>query len=149
MLDEPTSGLDAIARRHVWETLTKIVREGRTIILTTHIMEEAEIVSDKLAIINKGKLVAEGTLEEIKSLSKEKFRVVLEGRLENNDLFGDGYRTVKFGNKSIVFFKSLDESLKVVRKALAKGLRAEASPITLEDVFVDLVGSGSIEDQNH
>jgi len=149
MLDEPTSGLDAIARRHVWETLTKIVKDGKTIILTTHIMEEAEMVSDRLAIINKGKLIAEGTREEIKSLSKERFRVVLEGRIENNGLFGDGYRVAKFGNKSIVFFNSLDESLKVVERALAKGLKAEASPITLEDVFVDLVGSELVGGQNH
>ena len=79
MLDEPTSGLDAVARRKVWAVLTEMVENGTTILLTTHIMEEAEMISDRLAIVNKGEVIAQGTVEEIKALSKERFRVVVEG----------------------------------------------------------------------
>jgi len=69
MLDEPTSGLDAVARRGVWSALRDLVREGRTILLTTHMMEEAEMVSDRLGIINKGEVIAKGRIEEIKALT--------------------------------------------------------------------------------
>jgi ABC-2 type transport system ATP-binding protein len=81
LLDEPTSGLDAVARRKVWAVLRELVEQGRTILLTTHMMEEAEMLSDRLAIINQGNVVVEGTLEEVKALAKEKFRVVVRETL--------------------------------------------------------------------
>jgi len=140
MLDEPTSGLDAIARRKVWGVLREMVEQGKTILLTTHIMEEAEIVSDKLAIINKGELIAQGTVEEIKSLTKEKFRVMVEGNLKVLEKFSNNHSSVSFGSKRVIYVDNGDEAIELVRKALKNGLKAEASPITLEDVFVKLVG---------
>ena len=137
MLDEPTSGLDAVARRGVWSTLRDMVREGKTILLTTHMMEEAEMVSDRLAIVNKGSVVATGRLEEIKALTPEKYRVVVEGQFEKLSDYGE---VVKLGDRNIVYVKTQDEALEVLRIALKMGLRAEASPVTLEDVFVELVG---------
>ena len=140
MLDEPTSGLDAIARRKVWGALREMVEQGKTILLTTHIMEEAEIVSDRLAIINKGELIAQGTVEEIKSLTKEKFRVMVEGNLKVLEKFSNNHSSVSFGSKRVIYVDNGDEAIELVRKALKNGLKAEASPITLEDVFVKLVG---------
>jgi ABC-2 type transport system ATP-binding protein len=140
LLDEPTSGLDAVARRKVWAVLRELVEQGRTILLTTHIMEEAEMISDRLAIINKGKVIAEGAVEEIKGLAKEKFRVVIEGNLHGTKLLQSNNRTVKFGDKQIIYLKDEDEAIELVKTALKKGLKAETAPITLEDVFVKLVG---------
>ncbi|MBS7608533.1 ABC transporter ATP-binding protein [Candidatus Bathyarchaeota archaeon] len=140
MLDEPTSGLDAVARRKVWSVLREMVEQGKTILLTTHIMEEAEMVSDRLAIINKGQLVAQGTVEEIKSLAEEKFRVVVEGSPNLLEKFANNYSSVSFGSKRVIYVNSGDEAIELVRKALKSGLKAEAAPITLEDVFVKLVG---------
>jgi ABC-2 type transport system ATP-binding protein len=140
LLDEPTSGLDAVARRKVWTVLREMVEQGKTILLTTHIMEEAEMLSDRIAILDKGNLVAEGTLEEIRGLTKEKFRVVIEGNAKQNNPETEGYRTVKFGNKQIVYVEDDDGALELVRAALKKGLKAEAARVTLEDVFVELVG---------
>jgi ABC-2 type transport system ATP-binding protein len=137
MLDEPTSGLDAVARRGVWSALRDMVQEGKTILLTTHIMEEAEMVSDRLAIINKGNVVANGSLEEIKRLAKERFRVVVSGKLNS---LSANYEVVTLGDKHIIYVNGEDEALELVRKVLKKGLKAEAAPITLEDVFVKLVG---------
>jgi len=137
MLDEPTSGLDAVARRGVWSTLRDMVDEGKTILLTTHMMEEAEIVSDRLAIINKGNLVAVGRLDEIKALTKEKYRVVIEGKFERMSDFAE---VVKLGDRSIVYVKTQDEALELLKTTLKMNLRAEAAPVTLEDVFVKLVG---------
>jgi ABC-2 type transport system ATP-binding protein len=139
LLDEPTSGLDAVARRKVWAVLRELVLQGTTILLTTHIMEEAEMLSDRLAIIDRGNLIAEGTTDEIKGLAKEKFRVVVEGKLHDLSLNKNNH-TSKFGNKEIVYVEDEDEALEIVRTALKKGVRAEAARITLEDVFVKLVG---------
>ncbi|MEM3730334.1 MAG: ABC transporter ATP-binding protein [Candidatus Bathyarchaeia archaeon] len=140
MLDEPTSGLDVVARRKVWAALREMVEQGKTIVLTTHIMEEAEMVSDRLAIINKGEVISQGTTEEIKGLIKEKYRVVVEGNLKALESTINNTASVKFGNKQIIYLKDGDEAIELVRKALKRGLKAEASPVTLEDVFVKLVG---------
>jgi ABC-2 type transport system ATP-binding protein len=137
MLDEPTSGLDAVARRGVWSALRDMVRDGKTILLTTHIMEEAEMVSDRLAIIDHGNVVAQGSPEKIKRLAKERFRVVVKGEMKSLAM---GHEVAKLGDKQIVYVNSEDEALELVRTALEKGLNAEASPITLEDAFVKLVG---------
>ncbi len=64
-LDEPTTGLDPKARREVWDVIKGLRAEGRTIILTTHYMEEAEVLSDRLAIMNGGKFIALGTPNEV------------------------------------------------------------------------------------
>ena len=140
MLDEPTSGLDAVARRNVWAVLREMIEQGKTILLTTHIMEEAEMVSDRLVIMHMGTAIAEGTPEEIKRLAKEKFRVVVEGDLNSLGLVENGNRVVKFGSKWIVYVRDEDEALEIVGTALKKELKAETAPVTLEDVFVKLVG---------
>lgn len=140
MLDEPTSGLDAVARRNVWAVLREMVEQGKTILLTTHIMEEAEMVSDRLSIIHKGVVIAEGIPDEIKRLAKERFRVVLEGDVKCLGLQENNNRTVKFGSKYVIYAKDEDEAIELVGKALKKGLKAETAPVTLEDVFVKLVG---------
>lgn len=138
LLDEPTSGLDALARRKVWTVLRELVAQGKTILLTTHIMEEAEMLSDRLAIIDNGKVVAEGTVEEIKNLTREKFRIVIEGNSDSD--LSDGKRAVKFGSKQIIYVEDANEALELVRDALKKGVKAETSNVTLEDVFVQIVG---------
>ena len=64
-LDEPTTGLDPRARREVWEVLQGLKKKGKTVILTTHYMEEAELLADRVAIISKGKIIAMGSPEEL------------------------------------------------------------------------------------
>ncbi len=140
MLDEPTSGLDVVARRSVWAVLREMVEKGKTILLTTHIMEEAEMVSDRLAIIHKGLVIANGTPEQIKGLAKERFRVVVEGDLKALGLAVNGNHVAKFGSKSIIYVKDEDEAIDLVGRSLKNGLKAETAAVTLEDVFVKLVG---------
>lgn len=137
MLDEPTSGLDAVARRGVWSALRDLVKDGKTILLTTHMMEEAEMVSDRLAIVNKGSVVACGTPEEIKGLVQERFRVVVNGEFKELPSLGE---VAKLGDRNIVYLKSQDETIDLLKACLKMNLRAEASPVTLEDVFIKLVG---------
>jgi len=145
MLDEPTSGLDAVARRGVWSALRDMVKEGKTILLTTHMMEEAEMVSDRLAIIDKGNVIATGRLDQIKALTQEKYRVVVEGVFERLSDYGE---VAKLGDRNIVYVKTQNEVLELLKITLKMNLRAEASPVTLEDVFVKLVG-GINNHENH
>ena len=67
MLDEPLTGLDAAAARQVKDILTDRVRAGATIIMTTHILEVAERLADRIGIIARGKMIAEGTLDELRA----------------------------------------------------------------------------------
>jgi ABC-2 type transport system ATP-binding protein len=67
ILDEPLTGLDAAAAREVKDLLQERARNGATVILTTHILEVAERIADRIGIIARGKLLAEGTLEELRS----------------------------------------------------------------------------------
>jgi ABC-2 type transport system ATP-binding protein len=137
MLDEPTSGLDAVARRGVWSTLRELIGKRKTILLTTHMMEEAEMISDRLAIVNKGSVIACGRPDEIKALVKERFRVVISGEFKQVSSYGE---TARLGDRNIVYLKTQDEAIDLMKESLKMNLRAEASPVTLEDVFVRLVG---------
>ena len=71
-LDELTTGLDAVARREVWRTLKQLKERGLTTVLTTHYMEEAEALCDRVCIIKSGKKVAEGTIDEIITASGQR-----------------------------------------------------------------------------
>jgi ABC-2 type transport system ATP-binding protein len=67
LLDEPTVGLDVEARRGLWEQIRKLVQRGKTVLLTTHYLEEADALADRVAVINRGEIIAEGTPAEIKA----------------------------------------------------------------------------------
>ena len=149
-LDEPTTGLDPQARRAVWEVIRKLKGEGRTIMLTTHYLEEAEELADRVAIMNHGRIVAMGTTEQIVSRygSGQKMVVKAKGDLlgylkENTRLQveGDGgFVTVRLRDKedAMVALGAIEESgtswgdLTVKRDSL-------------EDVFLRLVGEEARE----
>jgi ABC-2 type transport system ATP-binding protein len=71
-LDEPTVGLDVEARRALWEEIRGLVERGKTVLLTTHYLEEADALADRIAVINQGEIIAEGTPAEIKSQTSGK-----------------------------------------------------------------------------
>jgi ABC-2 type transport system ATP-binding protein len=66
-LDEPTVGLDVEARRLLWQQIRKLVNHGKTVLLTTHYLEEADALADRVVVINRGEIIAEGTPDEIKA----------------------------------------------------------------------------------
>ena len=83
-LDEPTTGLDPQARRTMWAVIRSLKREGRSILLTTHYLEEAQILADKVAIMNKGKIIAAGSPEElIDKYGSGKRQVMVSDTLED------------------------------------------------------------------
>jgi ABC-2 type transport system ATP-binding protein len=137
-LDEPTTGLDPIIRRQIWASLRRMVESGRTIVLTTHLMEEAEMVSDKIAVVDHGSLVASGTPNEIKGTVRAKARVVLKGN--GGDGFSSYGELVKLGDREILYLDDPLDANEIVSKSLSRGLSAEVSPVTMEDVFYKLLG---------
>ncbi len=97
-LDEPTTGLDPQARRHLWELIEKVRDRGISVVMTTHYMDEAEILCDRIAVMDNGKIIAEDTPKNlIKSLLKRGFKKeqhVEQANLEDVfiDLTGKGLR---------------------------------------------------------
>ena len=83
-LDEPTTGLDPQARRTMWSVIRSLKREGRSILLTTHYLEEAQILADKVAIMNKGRIIAAGSPAElIDKYGSGKRQVMVSDTLED------------------------------------------------------------------
>lgn len=83
ILDEPTAGVDVELRRSMWDYLTKLTEQGITILLTTHYLEEAEKLAKHVAIINKGEIVANGTMAEVLALHDGKESGYGGGKLED------------------------------------------------------------------
>ena len=138
-LDEPSIGLDPVNRRRVWEQLTRLKREGRTIVLTTHYMDEAEALSDRLVIISRGKLVAQGTPQSVKaSFTNRSARVDVYSRFTEKELEPYG-RVVTIAGRYRVMTDA-DGAKRLGEEAVAREASIAMGPVSLDDVFVDIVG---------
>jgi len=138
-LDEPSIGLDPVNRRRVWEQLTRLKQEGRTIVLTTHYMDEAETLSDRLVIISRGKIVAQGTPQSVKaSFTNRSARVDVYSEFTEKELEAYG-RVVKVAGRYRVITDTSDAK-RLGDEAVARGASIAIGPVSLDDVFVDIVG---------
>ena len=144
-LDEPTTGLDALARRDVWSAVEEAAKEGRTVLLTTHYLEEAQLLSNHIAILNEGKILAVGTLDELVARVRWPFRVALTGRGITEAEVATYGESTAVGDTRIVF-TNRGGAEDLTRLSLARGVRAVAGPVTLEDLFIQLVG-GSVDEE--
>lgn len=143
-LDEPTVGLDVEARRLLWGQIRALVRAGKTIFLTTHYMQEAEELADRIVVINRGSIVADGKIGEIKNrISGARIRCISRLRVEDvQSLPGVRSAQIERGFLEI----QADSADAVVRDLLRldPGLSGiEISKAGLEEVFLDLTQSGS------
>jgi ABC-2 type transport system ATP-binding protein len=151
LLDEPTTGLDPEARRAVWSAIDRLRRHRRGILLTTHYIEEAEHLADRVVIISGGRFLATGTVEEIRR------RATYRGRLEIADVdrlkpearaFVDELRrrwhVAYRRNGTLVRFQIPDpfstETVRVLARLTELGARASLAPASLEDAYLGLVG---------
>ena len=145
-LDEPTIGLDPVSRRQVWSAIKDWKSRGRSILLTTHYMDEAEMLSDYIVIIEKGAIVAQGTIHELRKVIPQNIRVDIA--CDGLDLDGlKSYGSVVetgVGTLRIFTFESAVRELSDL--ALRKNLPFTVSSVTLDDVFVHLVGNGIGDD---
>lgn len=152
LLDEPTTGLDPQARHVVWERLYQLKRRGATLLLTTHYMDEAERLCDRLVVMDKAKIVAEGSPREL--IERYSTREVLELRFSDE---------VRDRQELINRLKTLEERVeelpdrvqiysadgeRTLQRVHALGSPLESSVVrrsTLEDVFLRITGRGLIE----
>ncbi len=144
-LDEPTLGLDVQSRRHLWELIRSLRREGVTILLTTHYMEEAEELSDRVAIIDRGKIIAEGTPAELVSkLGGERIHIEMPSPEEAERLASElaeaGWQARAAGTEVVVTVPSAAEALPRLAPYLGGAREIRISKPNLEEVFLELTG---------
>jgi ABC-2 type transport system ATP-binding protein len=137
-LDEPTLGMDPFARRQVWQVIRRAVRHGSTVLLTTHYLDEAEQLSEELAVIEDGRILYRGTAAALKA------RLHREVRLE----FGPGLTVEElapFGRvftdrTRVILLTSRGAVRELTDLALERGSEVTMGPVTLEEAFLELVG---------
>ncbi|MFA7243896.1 MAG: ABC transporter ATP-binding protein [Patescibacteria group bacterium] len=153
-LDEPTTGLDPLARRNLWDIILKIKSQGKTIILTTHYMEEAEKLCDRIAIMERGKILAIGTVHELILKVNNPFRIQfvaagIPANIEKN-IRGCCGEFVKFDGKTDHYElqlknrKDLKTALSEIEKINYEDLLVTRA--SLEELFIELTGK-AIEDE--
>jgi lipooligosaccharide transport system ATP-binding protein len=150
MADEPTTGLDPQARHLLWERLYRLKQRGATLIITTHYMDEAEQLCDRLVVMDKAKIVAEGspreliekysTREVVELRFSEVVRASLNGRLAE---FAD--RVEELPDRHLLYTDDGEAALERVHQ---RGIVIDSALVrraTLEDVFLRLTGRSLIE----
>ncbi len=142
LLDEPTTGLDPQARHALWDRLYRLKQQGVTLVLTTHYMDEAEQLCDRLVIMDQAKIVAEGSPRQLIERFVEREVVELRFGTQNGrpslDDLGDHVETLQ--DRIVI---GADDGDAVVDQVHARGLRPETVLVrrsTLEDVFLRLTG---------
>ncbi|HSX53133.1 MAG TPA: ATP-binding cassette domain-containing protein [Patescibacteria group bacterium] len=157
-LDEPTTGLDPRTRLDLWETIRQLVREGTSILLTTQYLEEADELADKIAVIDRGKLIAEGTSSQLKARMGGD---VIEFELENAKQKDKALQAVSSVSKKAPTYDEATNTVTVPvgsdgSRKLAEVVRkldqASVAPHTLslhqpslDDVFLTLTGNKASE----
>lgn len=139
-LDEPTLGLDPVSRRAIWNDILNLKREGKTILLTTHYMEEAETLADYLYIMNKGKVISEGRVGDIiSSIGFDTAVYIMTDSSSAGEKLSQ-YEYEQVGNKFLVKVRDKNELYDIVRLAVENGYIITIKQPSLEDVFIKLVG---------
>jgi ABC-2 type transport system ATP-binding protein len=147
-LDEPTTGLDPAARRSVWDLVQKLQGQGKTILLTTHYMEEAEVLCDRLAVMDHGKILAMGTVNELVAnrFKDRSVRFDEIASITDEQLTGlPGVESIKHDDgETVLYTQDVPATIGGVL-ALTEALGVEPGNLgirrpTLEDLFLDLTG---------
>ena len=139
-LDEPTTGLDPQARRNFWELVQSIKAQRKTILLTTHYMEEAEVLCDEIAIVDRGRIIAQGPP---KRLLKEHFAEVLL-ELPRQELPASArhlpLQYIEASDRVEISTDDLDGTLRTLIAAQVPLRNLRIRPANLEDLFLELTG---------
>lgn len=150
LLDEPTTGLDPQARHILWDRLFRLKEQGVTLVITTHYMDEAEQLCDRLMVMDKGKIMAEGSPAEL--IKKYSSKEVLEVRFgsDNNltvaeKLKGIGERLEVLPDRILVYAESGEKCLEQIVKLGLEPVTSLVRRSSLEDVFLRLTGRTLVE----
>jgi ABC-2 type transport system ATP-binding protein len=149
-LDEPTIGLDPVSRRQVWSIIKDWKNKGITIVLTTHYMDEAEMLSDSIFIIDEGRVVSKGNMNDLRNTLNYKIRIDINISKDYNvydlrNFINSFGKTISMSSDSIRLF-TYENNLREISDILVRNnLSFSVSPITLDDIFVNLVGGADME----
>ncbi|MDJ0376329.1 ABC transporter ATP-binding protein [Cryobacterium sp. PH31-L1] len=150
LLDEPTTGLDPQARHILWDRLFRLKEQGTTLLLTTHYMDEAEQLCDRLVVVDKGRIMAEGSPADL--IRRYSSREVLEvrfGSTQNSEVAGrlEGYgeRVDVLPDRILVYSDSGENELERMTAAGLHPITSLVRRSSLEDVFLRLTGRNLIE----
>ncbi|MCI4328741.1 MAG: ABC transporter ATP-binding protein [Thermoplasmata archaeon] len=144
-LDEPTLGMDPFARRQVWAVIRGAIRHGSTVLLTTHYLDEAEALSQELAVIDGGKILYRGTAEALKATIHRELRLQFYGGFTEAELAP--YGKVLLERDRIVLLTGRESVKELTELALARGIEMNVGRVTLEEAFLELVGRGIEEEE--
>ncbi|MDP3147754.1 MAG: ABC transporter ATP-binding protein [Ignavibacteria bacterium] len=143
-LDEPTDGVDPIGRKEIRNVLLTLKEQGKTIFLNSHLLSEVELITDRVAILHKGKIIREGNVHELTS-RKEEYRIIVDSELESklNESLKEKYELQKISSSTYLI--RVDEQRPV--NDFVDQLRSHGISIkemaqeknSLEDVFISLV----------
>jgi ABC-2 type transport system ATP-binding protein len=144
-LDEPTDGVDPIGRKEIRDMLSELKSQGKTIFVNSHLLSEVELISDRVAILNKGELITEGTVEDI-TTNKELYRISFENSIPENILSSSlkDYTLNAVENHSSYTLKvnniaSLNQFIDDARKAELNIRSIVPQKSSLEDMFISLI----------
>ena len=150
LLDEPTTGLDPQARHVLWDRLYRLKQRGVTLVLTTHYMDEAEQLCDRLVVMDQGRIVAEGSPRQL--IEQYSPREVLELRYPAGtneerapDVFGIGHRHEVLPDRVLIY---ADDGEAALAEVHARGSQPESALVrrsSLEDVFLRLTGRSLVD----
>jgi lipooligosaccharide transport system ATP-binding protein len=150
MLDEPTTGLDPQARHILWDRLFRLKEQGVTLVITTHYMDEAEQLCDRLMVMDKGKIMAEGSPADL--IKKYSSKEVLEVRFgsDNNaqvakELEGIGERLEILPDRILIYAENGEKCLEQIIKKNLHPVTSLVRRSSLEDVFLRLTGRTLVE----
>lgn len=150
LLDEPTTGLDPQARHILWDRLFRLKEEGATLVLTTHYMDEAEQLCDRLIVMDKGEIKAEGSPADL--IREYSSREVLEVRFGSERNVAIGQQLEQFAERIEVLPDRIllyaDDGEQVLEKLIAANLHPVTSLVrrsSLEDVFLRLTGRSLVD----
>ena len=144
-LDEPSIGMDPFARREVWATLRGLTARGSTILLTTHYLDEADALSHRLYIVERGEVLVSGTAEDLKRSVGGTLKVTMPtGRAQVEQFRSFGSCVVDGESLTVIVApERLGELMPLTVRA---GLTATVGPVTLEEAFLRVVGRSIDED---
>jgi len=144
-LDEPTIGMDPFARRSVWDSLRTLTRRGSTILLTTHYLDEAEALSHRLYIVERGKVLVSGTSEDLKRSVGGTVKVLLGDGASMVESFRSFGSCVVDGD-ALTVIVTPERLGELMDLAVRSKLLATVGPVTLEEAFLRVVWRSIDED---
>ncbi|MFD1362863.1 ABC transporter ATP-binding protein [Lentibacillus salinarum] len=150
ILDEPTNDVDPVRRRYLWQVIRNLTNDGTSVILVTHNVVEAEKAVDRVAILHKGKFLAQGTPSEVKSSVSNQMRIELSVAKESAEIEIPGWALSSYQNGSRILFSmdpaNVPATIDWAKNQVDKGFVMDysLSPTTIEDAYITLTSGKAV-----